>query len=74
MNLSYGDEGALVYTVDTRLKAGVSAIKTLTVTRASNYHGLDASLRLGESVSHGGWRITVVEAGTFGDVIRVEKA
>jgi hypothetical protein len=30
-------------------------------------------LKNGESVSYEGWKITVVEAGEFGDVVSVEK-
>jgi hypothetical protein len=33
----------------------------------------DAALRLNESVSTNGWKITVVESGDFGDVVKVEK-
>ena len=72
MNLSYSDEGAHVYVIDTRIKQGTSAIKTLTVPRAKLANGLDTSLRQGESVTHRGWRISIVEAGTYGDVVKVE--
>ena len=33
----------------------------------------DATLQVGDSVSSNGFKITVVESGTFGDVVRVEK-
>jgi hypothetical protein len=34
---------------------------------------MDASLKLGESVTSDGWTITVKETGAFGDVIEVKK-
>jgi hypothetical protein len=33
----------------------------------------DAALKLNESVVTNGWKITVVESGDFGDVVKVEK-
>ena len=35
---------------------------------------MDASLKLGESVTSDGWTITVKETGSFGDVVEVKKA
>jgi hypothetical protein len=34
----------------------------------------DSALKLGESVQVSGWKISVVESGDFGDVVKVEKA
>ncbi|NDG69330.1 MAG: hypothetical protein EBX48_04230 [Actinobacteria bacterium] len=34
----------------------------------------DASLQSGDSVITNGYKITVVESGNFGDVVRIEKA
>jgi riboflavin synthase alpha subunit len=33
----------------------------------------DAALKVGDSISTQGWKITVVESGDFGDVVKVEK-
>jgi hypothetical protein len=33
----------------------------------------DSALRLNEFVIADGWKITVVESGEFGDVVKVEK-
>jgi hypothetical protein len=33
----------------------------------------DSALKAGESVSTQGWKISVVESGDFGDVVKVEK-
>ena len=32
------------------------------------------ALKLGESVSYGGWTIEVVDAGRFGDVVKLSKS
>ena len=34
---------------------------------------INTPLRQGESVTHEGWKITNVESGEFGDVVKVEK-
>jgi len=33
----------------------------------------DAPLKMGESITSNGFKISVVEAGQFGDVVKVEK-
>jgi hypothetical protein len=33
-----------------------------------------APLKQGESTSTNGYKITIVEAGTFGDVVKIEKS
>jgi hypothetical protein len=33
----------------------------------------DSALKAGEAVISNGWKITVVESGDFGDVVKVEK-
>lgn len=78
-------EGALVYVVDTSLTAShtgmyVSLPTTRKMTNrtlpgiSGTFQNSDAALRLGETTVVGGYKITVVESGAFGDVVRVEKA
>jgi hypothetical protein len=73
-------QGALVYTLDTLNSAhdeGIDVIRPPQRT-GSIYSGsstyADAPMKLGESLIVLGYKITVVESGTFGDVIKVEKA
>jgi hypothetical protein len=77
--LSKISEGVLVYTLDTldaRQNSGISVI------RPENRNGPiqlgpltlgDAPLKSGESLSIWGYKITIVESGDFGDVVKVEK-
>lgn len=68
------DFGALVYTIDTTVKHGLSPIKVVGPLRETDHQWrTDSLLRIGESVSINGWKITVVESGDFGDVVKVEK-
>ena len=73
-------EGAYVYRIDTSAKmyqpdskkiVDVVAPSRATVTQGS--WSMDASLKLGESVTSDGWTITVKETGAYGDVIEVKK-
>jgi M6 family metalloprotease-like protein len=73
-------EGAYVYRIDTSAKmyqpdskkiVDVVAPSRATVTQGS--WSMDASLKLGESVTSDGWTITVKETGAYGDVIEVRK-
>jgi len=73
-------EGALVYTLDTtdtRLDSGISVIRPDNRTGPISIGPFilaDAPLKLGESLNVWGYKITVVETGDFGDVVKVEKA
>ena len=70
-------QGAFVYTVDST-KSGnpgsgpFRAIGPKRMTTRMQW-SLDSPLRLNESVSVSGWKITNVESGVFGDVVKVEK-
>jgi hypothetical protein len=33
----------------------------------------DSALKVNETVTSGGWKVTVMESGDFGDVVKVEK-
>ena len=78
--------GALLYTIDvTRLEGntnmrpfgyGLTVLKPAgrtTQSWANNMALGDATLKVGESITVSGFKITVVESGDFGDVIKVEK-
>jgi hypothetical protein len=72
-------EGAYVYRIDTSAKMYqpdtkkiVDVVAPSRVKLGSGW-AMDASLKLGESVTSDGWTITVKEAGAFGDVIEVKK-
>lgn len=77
--LSPASEGALVYTLDTLNTAhaeGIDVIRPPQRTGSIHSGGLtytDAPLKLGESLEVLGYKITVIESGDFGDVIKVEK-
>jgi M6 family metalloprotease-like protein len=71
-------EGALVYEVDTS-KSGnfddgpFTVIAPERVELKKGDFTIDTPLRQGESVDHAGWKITNVESGAFGDVVKIEK-
>jgi hypothetical protein len=70
-------QGAFVYTVDTT-KSGnqgsgpFQAIGPKRMTSRMQW-SVDSPLKFNESVSVSGWKITNVESGVFGDVVKVEK-
>ena len=77
--LGQESEGAYVYRIDTSAKMYqpdtkkiVDVVAPSRVKRGSGW-AMDASLKLGESVTSDGWTITVKETGAFGDVIEVKK-
>jgi M6 family metalloprotease-like protein len=72
-------EGAYVYRIDTSAKMYqpdtkkvVDVIAPARVKLGGGF-AMDASLKLGESVTSDGWTITVKETGAFGDVVEVKK-
>ncbi len=73
--LSTRDEGALVYRVDTRIPYKRSPMQIIQPSRSQDKEWYtDSALRLNEFVVADGWKITVIERGEFGDVVRVERA
>jgi hypothetical protein len=73
--LAKRDEGALVYRIDTRVPYRRSPAQIIAPVRSQDKEWYtDSTLRLGEYVIADGWKITVIERGDFGDVVRVEKA
>ena len=77
--LSKDSFGALVYSLDvmdTRYDGGFDVIRPksrTTTVKDGPFIYYDAPLKLNESVEIWGYRISVVEAGDFGDVVKVEK-
>ena len=70
--------GALVYTInsaDLRFSHGIEVQRPTNRSSSLFFNGMplgDATLKIGESVTVGKVKISVVEAGDFGDVIKVE--
>jgi M6 family metalloprotease-like protein len=74
VNLGTANEGALVYTVDTTIPYRKSTMKLVPSPSATDTKWRrDAALKLNESVTIWGYKITNVETGDFGDVVKVEK-
>ena len=72
--LSPKDQGVLVYTVDTRIPYKRSPMQIIAPSRSVDREWYtDSALKLNETVTTNGWKITVVESGEFGDVVKVEK-
>lgn len=75
--LPKSEQGALVYSVDVTITKHGEGTDVYTPNRSKPSLGsslLDATLKMGESVTVSGVKISVVETGDFGDVIKVEKA
>ena len=64
------DTSAKIYQPDTKKVVDVVAPKRV---KLGGGWAMDASLKLGESVTSDGWTITVKETGAFGDVVEVKK-
>ena len=75
--LPKASQGVLVYTVDLTVKQRDYGMKLVLPKNRNPNKGpfflAEAPLRVGESVTTDGVTITVVESGTFGDVVKVEK-
>jgi hypothetical protein len=70
-------QGVLVYTVDLNVKERDIGMKLVLPKNRNPNKGpfflAEAPLRVGESINSDGVIITIIESGTFGDVIKVEK-
>ena len=68
-------EGVIVYTIDTRIPYRRSPAQIISPSRSTDKEWYtDSALKEGESVTSEGWKISVIESGDFGDVVKVEKA
>ena len=73
-NLGSLNEGVFVYTIDTTIPYRYSTMKLIPSPSARDMEWKrDAALKVGESITIEGWKITYVETGSFGDVINTEK-
>ena len=73
-NLGTRNEGPIVYTIDTTVPYRYSTMKIVPSPSATDVEWRrDAALLPGEAVITQGWKITNLESGAFGDVIKVEK-
>jgi M6 family metalloprotease-like protein len=67
-------EGVIVYEIDTTIPYGLSTMKLVPrIGSTDKQWRRDSALKDGDSVSTQGWKISVVESGNFGDVVKVEK-
>lgn len=72
--LQISSSGALVYALDTTIPYHRSPVKVVFPDRSIDRENeMDSALRKNESVTYKGWKVTVVETGIFGDVVKVEK-
>ena len=73
-NFGKDDAGVLVYTIDTTVKHGLSPITLIASPREKDHQWhTDGTLLKGESLLVDGWKISVLDTGDFGDVVKVEK-
>ena len=74
LNFCSSNEGALVYTLDTTIGYRKSPVKVIPSPSATDATWRrDAALKVNESVTILGYKITNIESGDFGDVVKVEK-
>ena len=72
--LGTASEGVIVYEIDTTVPYGLSTMKLVPrIGSTDKQWRRDSALKSGDSVSTQGWKISVVESGSFGDVVKVEK-
>lgn len=73
--LSPRDQGVLVYRIDTRVPYKRSPAQIIQPSRSTDKEWYtDSALKLNEYVLADGWKISVIESGVFGDVVKVEKS
>jgi M6 family metalloprotease-like protein len=66
-------EGVLVYRVNTSIASGNGPMRIQRKEGSTDVLFKDSTLKLGDSMQLDGFRITVVESGDYGDVVKVEK-
>ena len=66
-------EGVIVYEIDTTIEYGYSPMKLVPRQGSTDFlWKRDAALKTGDFVTTQGWKISVVESGKWGDVVKVE--
>lgn len=72
--LGTSSEGLLVYEVDTTIPYHQSPVHIISPEGSIDKDwNTDSALHLNQFVVDSGWKITVIESGDFGDVVKVEK-
>jgi len=67
-------EGAIIYTLDTTIPYRKSPLKIVSPVSATDLKWRrDSALKLNQSSTVWGYKISVIESGDFGDVIKIEK-
>lgn len=70
---SKSNEGIMVMNIDTKVRYGYSPFKIVAGPYTTDMFGYkDALLQVGESVISNNYKITYVETGSYGDVVKVE--
>jgi M6 family metalloprotease-like protein len=72
-NMEISSEGVLLYKVNTSIPSGSGPMRVIGRPGSADIWFRDAPLKLNESRIVDGYKITVIESGDFGDVIKVEK-
>ena len=74
-NLGTLNEGVFVYTIDTTISYRYSTMKLIPSPSSTDKQWKrDAAMKVGESIIFEGWKISYVETGSFGDVVKTERA
>jgi M6 family metalloprotease-like protein len=67
-------EGVIVYQIDTTIPYNLSPMKLVPrVGSTDSVWRRDSALKVGDPLNVNGWKISVVESGNWGDVVKVEK-
>lgn len=73
-NLGSLNEGVFIYSIDTTIPYRYSTMKLIPSPSSTDKEWKrDAALKVGESLTFEGWKISYLETGSFGDVIKTEK-
>ncbi len=73
-NLGSLNEGVFVYRIDTTIPYRYSTMKLIPSPSSTDKEWKrDAALKVGESLTFEGWKISYLETGSFGDVIKTER-
>ncbi|MEN9517234.1 MAG: hypothetical protein RL733_991 [Actinomycetota bacterium] len=73
-NLGSLNEGVFVYTIDTTIPYRYSTMKLIPSPSSTDKQWKrDAAMKVGESITFEGWKISYLETGSFGDVVKTER-
>jgi M6 family metalloprotease-like protein len=72
--LQTSSEGVLIYEIDTTIPYNLSPMKIVPrIGSTDTKWRRDSALKIGDSVTVQGWKISVLESGDWGDVVKTEK-